>query len=223
MRDGGGLPYSRNYNRRAFDLVPPPMVQLLPARTWHLAGTIRIPAAKGFPARFRPAMSITSPPPINLLRGWPAPSLLPNAAMQSAALRVLADPSKAQPALLYGPDQGYAPLRDALAAWLANFYGAPELPERICVTGGASQNLAVILQVFADPGTTRNVWMVAPCYHLACRVFTDAGFADRLRAVPEDEEGIDIGYLERRLKEADAAPWKAVVRQSSPTCVELLR
>ncbi len=41
--------------------------------------------------------------------------------------------------------------------------------------------------------------MVAPCYFLACRIFEDAGFAGRLRAVMEDKEGIDIEYLETEM------------------------
>jgi len=45
--------------------------------------------------------------------------------------------------------------------------------------------------------------MVAPTYYLACRIFDDAGFANRLRAVPEDQEGIDIEFLERALREAE--------------------
>ncbi|KAK7926655.1 hypothetical protein PG985_003653 [Apiospora marii] len=147
---------------------------------------------------------------INLLRGWPSTDLLPTAALNAASQRLLGNPALAAPALLYGPDPGFEPLRGALAAWLADFYGTSSDVERIAVSGGASQSLACILQSFTDPAYTRAVWMVAPCYFLACPIFADAGLGGkgRLRAVPEDEEGIDLGFLEaglRRSAEEDNA------------------
>ena len=152
---------------------------------------------------------------INLLLGWPARSLLPLRAIQAVATAVLTDPEKGEPALLYGPDQGYPPLKSQIAVWLNHFYGRPPLdaePARICISGGASQNFARILDVYADPGVTRNAWLVAPCYHLACRILVDAGFAGRLRGVPEDDQGIDVQYLEREIEKADAAQWERTVR-----------
>ncbi|WYZ45098.1 hypothetical protein EsH8_VIII_000414 [Colletotrichum jinshuiense] len=163
--------------------------------------------------------------PINLLRGWPAPSLLPAAAISAAAVKTLADPAVYVPGLQYGPDPGYQPLREAIARWLSAFYPTadpappaaataldrgndslrhnPPDVRRICITGGASQNLACILQSFTDPLYTSNVWMVAPCYFLACPIFADAGFDGRLKSVPEDDEGIDIEYLRRGLEAAE--------------------
>ncbi|TDZ54890.1 Uncharacterized protein CTRI78_v005906 [Colletotrichum trifolii] len=154
--------------------------------------------------------------PINLLRGWPSPSLLPSAALSAAAVKSLTNPASFIPGLQYGPDPGYQPLRESVARWLSAFYPVAtqtpssqlESPEahhepdanRICITGGASQNLACILQSFTDPLYTRNVWMVAPCYFLACPIFADAGFDGRLKAVPEDEEGVDIEFLRRGLE-----------------------
>lgn len=41
--------------------------------------------------------------------------------------------------------------------------------------------------------------MAAPCYHLSFGIFEDSGFAGRLRAAPEDDEGLDVEELERRL------------------------
>jgi hypothetical protein len=45
--------------------------------------------------------------------------------------------------------------------------------------------------------------MVAPTYHLACRIFDDAGFAGRLRAVPQDKKGLALDYLRRELVAAE--------------------
>jgi DNA-binding transcriptional MocR family regulator len=79
--------------------------------------------------------------------------------------------------------------------------------DRICITGGASQNLACVLQVFSDPVKTK-VWMVAPCYFLACRIFGDSGL--EIRAVGEGSEGVDLGALERGLRESEEEQEKKV-------------
>ncbi|KAI7152559.1 PLP-dependent transferase [Hortaea werneckii] len=144
--------------------------------------------------------------PINLMRGWPNPSLLPADLIKTAANAALSDPSMAQPGLLYGPDEGYEPCRSAIATWLTTFYqpSNPITANRICMSGGASQNLGCMLSTFSDPSYTRNVWIVAPAYMLAFRVFEqDGGFAGRLRAVPEDEEGIDIAFLRAELGKSE--------------------
>lgn len=75
--------------------------------------------------------------------------------------------------------------------------------KRITITGGASQNLACILQVFTDPGYTRNVWIISPGYMLAFRIFEDSGFKKKFRAVPEDEEGIDVEYLRKEISKSE--------------------
>jgi DNA-binding transcriptional MocR family regulator len=146
---------------------------------------------------------------INLLRGWPNPGLLPSTAVQTAAQTALSDPAVSTPGLLYGPDPGYQPLRESISSWLSRFYSSnprdgtttvADAAERICITGGASQNLACMLQVFTDPLYTR-VWMVAPCYFLACRIFDDSGL--RMRAVGEGEEGVDLQALEEGLEECE--------------------
>lgn len=144
--------------------------------------------------------------PINLMRGWPNPSLLPADLIKTAANAALSDLSIAHPGLLYGPDEGYEPCRSAIASWLTAFYQprSPITANRICMSGGASQNLGCMLSTFSDPSYTRNIWIVAPAYMLAFRVFEqDAGFAGRLRAVPEDEEGIDLAYLRTELGKSE--------------------
>lgn len=174
---------------------------------------------------------------INLLRGWPAPSLLPATDLQEATNYVLSDPERAVPVLQYGIDPGYQPLREELARWLNELYprytppaspgpgqvvvggsvvygsggegeGAGITADEIAITGGASQSLACLMQSFADPGYTRAVWVAAPCYFMACPIFEDNGFRGRLRALPEDEGGVDVALLEKRLKECEAEPWE---------------
>ncbi|KAK4574983.1 Valine--pyruvate aminotransferase [Recurvomyces mirabilis] len=145
--------------------------------------------------------------PINLMRGWPAESLLPANLIRNAANQALADPTTAAAGLLYGPDPGYQPCRNAIAVWLTSFYQPKKAisSDRICITGGASQNLGSLLSVYTDPSYTRNIWIVAPAYMLAFRVFEDAGFAGKMRAVPEDEEGIDLSYLKQELEKSEEA------------------
>jgi DNA-binding transcriptional MocR family regulator len=150
-------------------------------------------------------MNLRTKPLINFFTGWPNPSLLPPEPLKAAAGRVLSDCNIAVPTLQYGPDGGYQPLRDEIAHWLTAFYKPRDAikPSRICISGGASQNLACILQTFTDPVYTRNVWMVAPTYYLACRIFEDSGFAGRMRSVPEDDEGIDLQFLSRQIARSE--------------------
>lgn len=143
---------------------------------------------------------------INLLRGWPHTSLLPVDLIKDAAQTVLSNPGVAFEGLCYGPDPGYEPCRKAIAEWLTSFYRPSSLigAARICITGGASQNLGCMLNAYTDPAYTRNAWFVAPAYMLAFRIFDDAGLGAKLRAVPEDESGIDLGYLRRELEMSEA-------------------
>jgi DNA-binding transcriptional MocR family regulator len=118
---------------------------------------------------------------------------------------VLKNQTIAYPAMCYGPDSGDPRLRKNVAQWLTNFYQPADavVEDRVCITGGASQNLACLLQVYTDPAFTRNVWIVAPAYMLSFRIFEDAGFHEKLRAVPEDDEGIDIEYLRQQIKKSE--------------------
>ncbi|ERT00834.1 hypothetical protein HMPREF1624_02067 [Sporothrix schenckii ATCC 58251] len=148
-------------------------------------------------------------PLINLLRGWPAPSVLPVAQLKAATADVLADSDMAVSSLQYGPDAGFQLLRELLASYLSRIfsvYGVPNDPSRICITGGASQNAACILQSFTDPAYTACIWVSAPCYFLMCPIFEDSGFAGRLRAVPEDDKGTDVEALERGFQEFGPRP-----------------
>ncbi|KAL5113703.1 Valine--pyruvate aminotransferase [Pleosporales sp. CAS-2024a] len=142
---------------------------------------------------------------VNLLRGWPNTSLLPTQLLDRATHNVLKNRAVAYPAMCYGPDAGDPRLLKHVAHWLTSFYQPADAitEDRICITGGASQNLACILQVYSDPVYTRNVWIVAPAYMLSFRIFEDAGFSKKLRAVPEDNQGIDIAFLRQQIRTSE--------------------
>ncbi|RNJ54728.1 hypothetical protein D7B24_009486 [Verticillium nonalfalfae] len=141
--------------------------------------------------------------PIDLARGWPSLDMLPSHLLSEAAVKTLKDPSKYLPALQYGDDAGYGPLRKDIASWISNVDGRAHLPEHICVTAGASLGMASILQSFTDPSITRAVWIVAPAYHLSFGIFMDAGFDNRLMSVPEETDGIDLEWLGIQLAKYD--------------------
>ncbi|KAF2143342.1 uncharacterized protein K452DRAFT_286166 [Aplosporella prunicola CBS 121167] len=144
-------------------------------------------------------------PLINLLRGWPSATLLPVALLRRAAERAFDTPELACPGLSYGPDAGHPNLRKSIASWLSDFYGTrqPIHMDRITITGGASQNLACLLQVFTDPLFTRNIWISSPAYMLAFRIFDDSGFHGKLRSVPETAAGIDVDFLRREISKSE--------------------
>lgn len=68
-----------------------------------------------------------------------------------------------------------------------------------------------MLQVYTDPLKTK-VWMVAPCYFLACRIFEDAGL--KTRAIEEGSGGIDLVTLERELEKASLGETKKLKRST---------
>jgi len=126
--------------------------------------------------------------------------------------------------MLYGPNIGDPALRTGVAEWLSRLYRrrappadsnpqdgvpAPISPDRICITAGASGNLACIMAAFTDPVYTRRVWMVEPTYFLACTVFDDAGFQGRLVGVPEDEDGLDVDFLRKQIEAVDREEYAA--------------
>jgi len=72
--------------------------------------------------------------------------------------------------------------------------------ERIIITGGASQNLGCILNAVTDPTYTRKIWIVAPGYFMAFKIFEDAGFVGRMKGVLEDDGGLDVRWLRREMQ-----------------------
>lgn len=139
---------------------------------------------------------------INLQRGCASPRLLAADGLLEGAHAVLTSSADAAAAMAYGPHLGHLPLRQSIAAWLTSLYrpqAGPVAAERICITNGASGNLANVLQQFTDPLYTRRIFLAEPTYFLACPIFEDSGFQGRLRGIPENEHGPDTAFLRRAL------------------------
>ena len=68
---------------------------------------------------------------------------------------------------------GYPPLREAIARYLAASRGVHCLPEQIVITNGAQSAFDLLARLLTDPGDP--VWMEEPGYYGARAAFTSAG------------------------------------------------
>jgi GntR family transcriptional regulator/MocR family aminotransferase len=93
--------------------------------------------------------------------------------------------------LRYGPPEGYAPLRAAIADYLRRARAVVCEPDQIIVVNGSQQALDLTARVLLDPG--ESVVLEEPHYQGARQVFLAAGA--RLFTGPVDVEGLDITAL----------------------------
>lgn len=147
---------------------------------------------------------------IDLGKGSPAAELLPVDILNASFQNIIQNRSLRSKVLNYGPNAGDAHIREVIAAWLCRRYSiANPSSARISVTGGASQNLACILQCYTSPEYTHSIYLVAPTYHLVCDIFEDHHFSGRLKAIPEDDHGLDVEFLEKTMR-ADSSKFANV-------------
>jgi DNA-binding transcriptional MocR family regulator len=138
---------------------------------------------------------------IDLRKGSPSPELLPLDILTAAFNTIMSDQSALTRCLDYGPGAGDETVRKTIAEWLCRRYSILHTKsERVAVTAGASQNISCILQCYTSLECTETIYLVSPTYHLVCDIFEDHGFTGRLRAVPEDDQGVDIALLEYKMR-----------------------
>jgi 2-aminoadipate transaminase len=124
---------------------------------------------------------------ISFARGVPAPELLPVAELADCAKTAIERDGAA--VLNYGPTGGYGPLRE----WVAERHGVA--PGRILVTNGSLEGLNLLL---AHYGARGRLLVEAPTYDRPLKVAARIGA--EVRAVPQDDDGLDIDALERELR-----------------------
>jgi DNA-binding transcriptional MocR family regulator len=111
---------------------------------------------------------VGQPGVISFAGGLPDPALFPAEKLQRAADRILGDPMLRAKALQYSPSEGYAPLREWIAAYMTSL-GAPVAMENIVLVGGSQAALDLIGKLFVDPGDT--VLTTNPAYLGALQSF----------------------------------------------------
>jgi GntR family transcriptional regulator/MocR family aminotransferase len=132
------------------------------------------------------------PPRYDFFPGAPDLSAFPRAAWARAVRDVLRElPS---PALSYGDPRGAPALRTALAGYLARARGVVAQPERMVITSGAAQALALLAAVLVARGTPR-IAVEDPSLPEHRDVLARRG-ADVV-PVPVDEEGLRVDALRR--------------------------
>jgi GntR family transcriptional regulator/MocR family aminotransferase len=117
--------------------------------------------------------------------------------------QLVARHARALPASLHGylHPAGYAPLRQAIATYLATARGVRCTAEQVIVVNGSQQGIALTAQVLLNPGEA--AWMEDPGYPGAKGALLSAGA--RLIPVPIDAEGLDVEAGKARCAEARLA------------------
>jgi GntR family transcriptional regulator / MocR family aminotransferase len=109
---------------------------------------------------------------------------------------------RASAALLAGGDpRGYAPLREAVAAYLLSSRGVNCSADSVVIVSGVQQGLDLVARLLIKPEDA--IWMEDPGYFGAVSVFRQAGA--RIIPVPVDEYGLAVSRGEELCKYAKAA------------------
>lgn len=140
-------------------------------------------AARMNPSVIREILKVTERPGIlSLAGGLPAPESFPVEAMRAATERVLREAPRE--ALQYAASEGYAPLREWVAAQL-NEQGLAATPGQVLITTGSQQGLDLVAKVLLDPGS--GVAVEAPTYLGALQAF--APYEPETISLPCDDDG----------------------------------
>jgi 2-aminoadipate transaminase len=135
------------------------------------------------PSTIREILKITERPGIiSLAGGLPSADTFPVAAMREATERVLRDSPRE--ALQYAASEGFAPLREWVAAEMAS-HGLTVEADQVLITTGSQQGLDLVGKVLIDPGS--RVAVESPTYLGALQAF--APYEPTFVAVEGDDEG----------------------------------
>ena len=158
----------------------------LPSATgWTLARR----AERMNPSVIREILKVTERPGIiSFAGGLPSPQTFPVDAFAEACAKVLRDDGRAS--LQYAASEGYAPLRELVAAQLP----WPVEPSQVLITTGSQQGLDLVAKVLVDAGS--RIVVETPTYLGALQAF--APMEPEVVGVHGDDEGLDVAELQAR-------------------------
>src|SRR5438270_811646 len=143
-------------------------------------------AEKMNPSVIREILKVTERPGIiSFAGGLPSPKTFPVEAFREACDKVLASDGRA--ALQYAASEGYAPLREAVAAMLPWQVD----PAQIMITTGSQQGLDLVAKVLIDAGS--RLLVETPTYLGALQAFTP--MEPEIVGVASDANGVDVDAL----------------------------
>ncbi|MEC5211772.1 2-aminoadipate transaminase [Polaromonas sp. CG_9.5] len=143
-------------------------------------------AVKMNPSVIREILKVTEKPGIiSFAGGLPSPKTFPVSDFSAACEKVLREDGHA--ALQYASSEGYAPLREMVAAMLPWNVD----PALVLITTGSQQGLDLIAKVLIDEGS--RVLVETPTYLGALQAFTP--MEPEIVSVASDDGGVDIADL----------------------------
>lgn len=150
-------------------------------------------AEKMNPSVIREILKVTEKPGIiSFAGGLPSPKTFPIDSFAAACAKVLSTDGEA--ALQYAASEGYAPLRE----WVAASLPWDVDPAQVLITTGSQQALDLIAKILIDKDA--KVLVETPTYLGALQAFTP--MEPQFVSVASDAEGIDIVDLSAKAKDA---------------------
>ncbi len=150
-------------------------------------------ALKMNPSVIREILKVTEKPGIiSFAGGLPSPKTFPVSDFSAACEKVLREDGYA--ALQYASSEGYAPLREMVAAMLPWNVD----PALVLITTGSQQGLDLIAKVLIDEGS--RVLVETPTYLGALQAFTQ--MEPEIVSVASDDGGVDIADLSAKAEGA---------------------
>lgn len=154
----------------------------------------------------------------NFFKGHPSTELLPADEILKASQKILTtfyksmgnyDGREDTHPLNYGPDLGNLEVRTAISKWNDRLFKlkSPSSPDCINLTNGASFGVmnALLQCTYPFNDVTKRIFIISPTYFLINSVFIDNGYAGKLSAITESDNGvIDFADLETQLSRIEA-------------------